>query len=162
MHVQIDKLCEQQWLYPGKKSRHMLHLLYHQESLRTMCLQQDSDHVCLWPGYQLNYDTAKHSYSVVMKESTGEWNGIVLSSVMRVGSVCMWMMNVHVYGIDLVSVTFQSAFAHDTQASPQVSWCGGGVISYNSRSHLVFLQGKVNSVRYIAQVVNSVLLPFLW
>ena len=35
------------------------------------------------------------------------------------------------------------------------------VISYNSRSHLVFLQGKVNSARYIVQVVNSVLLPFL-
>ena len=34
-------------------------------------------------------------------------------------------------------------------------------ISYNSRSHLVFLQGKVNRARYIAQVVNPVLLPFL-
>ena len=36
-----------------------------------------------------------------------------------------------------------------------------GGISYNSRSHLVFLQGKVNSARYIAQIVNPVLLPFL-
>ena len=35
-----------------------------------------------------------------------------------------------------------------------------GSISYNSRSHLVFLQGKVNSARYIAYV-NSVLLQFL-
>ena len=34
-------------------------------------------------------------------------------------------------------------------------------ISYNSRSHLVFLQGKVNSAYYIAQVVNPVLLAFL-
>ena len=34
-------------------------------------------------------------------------------------------------------------------------------ISYNSRSHLVFMQSKVNSARYNAQVVNSVLLPFI-
>ena len=33
-------------------------------------------------------------------------------------------------------------------------------MSYNTRSYLVFLQGKVNSARYIAHV-NSVLLPFL-
>ena len=36
-----------------------------------------------------------------------------------------------------------------------------GAISYNSWSHLVFLQGKVNSVRNIAQAVNPVLLPFI-
>ena len=36
-----------------------------------------------------------------------------------------------------------------------------GAIHYNSRSHLVFLQGKVNSARYIAQVVNPVPLSFL-
>ena len=36
-----------------------------------------------------------------------------------------------------------------------------GAISYDSRSYLVFLQGKVNSARYIAQVVNPVLLSFL-
>ena len=34
-------------------------------------------------------------------------------------------------------------------------------ISYNSLSDLVFLQSKVNSAHYIAQVVNPVLLPFL-
>ena len=34
-------------------------------------------------------------------------------------------------------------------------------ITYNSRSHLVYLQGKVNSARYISQVVNPALLPFL-
>ena len=35
-----------------------------------------------------------------------------------------------------------------------------GAISYNLRSHLVFLQGKVNSAPYIAQVVNPMLLSF--
>ena len=36
-----------------------------------------------------------------------------------------------------------------------------GTISYNSWSHLVFLRGKVNSARYIAQIVNPELLPFI-
>ena len=67
-------------------------------------------------------------------------------------------MDVHMYSIDLVSVIFQSAFAH-MQASLQASWCGGP--SYNLQSHLVSLQGKVNSAYYIALVVNPVLLPFL-
>ena len=132
---------------PVKKSRHMLHLLCHQGPLGTVCLQQNSDHVCLWPGYHIHHDghqwpemlthpktsnihtyllhdTAKHGYFGVEKESTGEWNGTLLSSVMRVDSVCMWVIDVHMYGIDLVRVIFQSAFAHDTQATPQASWCG--------------------------------------
>ena len=37
----------------------------------------------------------------------------------------MRVMDVHVYGLDLVGVIFRSAFAHYTQASPQVSWCVG-------------------------------------
>ena len=32
---------------------------------------------------------------------------------------------------------------------------------YNSRSHLVFLQVKVISARYIAHIVYPVLLPFI-
>ena len=48
---------------------------------------------------------------------------------------------------------------HDTQAPPQASWCGAA-ISYHSRSHLVFLQCNEKHCRYIAQVVNPVLLPF--
>ena len=35
-----------------------------------------------------------------------------------------------------------------------------GAISYNLQSHLVFLQGKVNSSRYNSQVINPVLLAF--
>ena len=117
-------LCEQRWPpehHLGKKS---LHLLCHQEPLGTVYLQQDSDHVCLWPGYHLHHDTAKHGYSGVVKKQTGEWNGALLLLVMRVGSICMRVMDVHVYGVDLVSVIFRSAYVHDTQAPPQVSWCG--------------------------------------
>ena len=55
-----------------------------------------------------------------MKESTGE-----LSSVMRVGSACMRVMDIHVYGVDLVSINFQSTFAHNTQAPPRLHGVGG-------------------------------------
>ena len=44
---------------------------------------------------------------------------------------------------------------------PHLSLHGVGAIIFSSWSHLVFLQGKVNSVCYIAQVVNPMLLPFL-
>ena len=127
-HVKIEALCEQRWpneQHPGKKSGHMLHLLRHQGTLGTVCLHQDSDHVCLWPSYYFNHDTARHGYSGVVEESTGKWNGALLSSVMRVGSVCMLMMDVNVYGVDLVSVIFRSAFTHNSQAPPQTSWRGG-------------------------------------
>ena len=86
------------------------------KNIENCLLQQDSDHVCLWAGYHLHHDTAKHDYSDVVKEFTGEWNGALLSSVMRVGSVCMWVMDIHVYGVDLVSIIIWIAFPHETQA----------------------------------------------
>ena len=74
----------------------------------------------------------------------------------------MGVMDVHVYGIDLVRAIFCNAFVHDIQA-PSSGFMVWGVegISYNLWSHLVFLQGKVNSACYTAQVVNPVLLPFI-
>ena len=98
MQVKTDALYKQQWLpkqHPGKKSGHMLHLLCHQGPMGTICLQHDSDHVCIWPGYHLHHDTTKHRYSGVVQESTGEWNGTLFSSVMKVSSVCMQVMDVH-------------------------------------------------------------------
>ena len=71
------------------------------------------------------HDTAKHGYSGVVKESTGEWNDALLSSLTREGSVCMRVIDVYVYGADLVSVIIRSTFVLDTQASPQASCCGG-------------------------------------
>ena len=59
--------------------------------METVCLQQDSDHMC--SGQATTYTTTKHSYSGVVKQSTGEWNGALLSSVMRVDSVCMQVMD---------------------------------------------------------------------
>ena len=83
----------------------------------------------------------------------------MLSLVMGVGSVCMLVMDVHVYGVDLVRVIFRSAFAHDTQAPSQASWYGGPSVTRDQIC--CFCRVKVNSARYIAQVGNSVLLPFL-
>ena len=37
----------------------------------------------------------------------------------------MRVIDVHVYGVDLVSVIFRSAFVHDTQAPTQASSCEG-------------------------------------
>ena len=119
---------EQWWLpeqNPGKKSGHILHLLCHQGPLGTVCLQQNSDHVWPWSGYHLYHNTAKHGYSGVVRESIGEWNGTLLSSVMRVGSAYIRVMDIHMYGIDVVSVIFQSAITPETQALPQASWSGG-------------------------------------
>ena len=62
--------------------------------------------------------------------------------------------------LDLMSIIFRSTFAHNIQA-PILGFmvCGPSV---TTRGHiLVFLQGKLNTARYIAQVINAVLLPFL-
>ena len=48
-----------------------------------------------------------------------------------------------------------------TTQRPHLRLHGVAAIGYNSRSHLVFLQDKINSAHYIAQVVNPRLLPFL-
>ena len=67
--------------------------------------------MCLWPGYHLHHNTAKCGYSGVVRESTGEWNGAVLSSVMRVCSVCMQVSVQRRPGERLL----RSTFTHDTQ-----------------------------------------------
>ena len=67
----------------------------------------------------------------------------------------MRVMDVHVYGVDLVSIILRTHSPHDTDPNSGLMVWRGEAISY-SRSHLVFLQGKVHSARYITQV----LLPF--
>ena len=62
----------------------------------------------------------------------------------------MLVMDVRVYGVDLVSVIFRSAF-NPRHTGPTSGFMVCGAVSYNSRSHLVFLPGKVNSFRYITQ-----------
>ena len=78
---------------------------------------------------------------------------------MRVGSVYMRVMDVHVYSVHLVSVIFRNAFAHDTQAAPQASWCGGHQLQVAVTFSVS--PGKVNSACCITQVVNLELLSFV-
>ena len=117
--------CFQQWSHSEKKSGHMLHLLCHQGPLRTVCLLQDSNHMCLWSGFHLYQDTTKHGYSDVMKESTGKWNDTLLSSVMRVGSVCMQEMDIHVYCIDLVASSSRVHSPMTYRPQPRLRDVGG-------------------------------------
>ena len=79
--------------------------------------------------------------------NTIPYNGALLSSVMRVGSVCKRAVDVYVYGVDLVSV--HSLTTH----RPQLRFHGKGTISYISRSHFGVSVGKVNSALYMAQIV---------
>ena len=116
--------------------------------------------MCLWPGCNLYHDTAKRGYSGVVKESTGEWNGALLSSVMRVGSVCM-------YASDGRTRVWRRPGEHhlpecirQQHTGPISGFMLWGNISFNSWSHLVFLQDEVNSFCYIEQVVNLVFCHF--
>ena len=54
-----------------------------------------------------------------------------------------------------------SEYIHLQHTGPISGFMVWGAISYNSQSHLVFVQCKENSARYIAWVVKPVLLPFL-
>ena len=119
-------------------------------------------HEFLWPSYYLHHDTAKHGYSGVVKESVGEWNGALLSSVLRVGSdFCL-------YASDGLTPVWRRPGEHHLpecirprHTDPTSGFMVWGANSYNSQSHLVILQDKVNSARYIVKVINLVLLPFL-
>ena len=52
----------------------------------------------------------------------GERPSVVFSDASR---ICrMRVMDVHLYGIDLVSVIFRNAFVHDTKPPTQASWSG--------------------------------------
>ena len=112
--------------------------------------------MCLWSGYQLHHNTAKHGCSGVVKESIGEWNETLLSSAMEFASDGHTPVRRR-HGEHHLPECIRPR--HIGPNSGFMVWEGG--ISYISRSDLVFLQGKVNSVRYIAQVVNPMLLPFL-
>ena len=108
-----------------------------------------SDHVCLWPGYHLHYDTTKHGYSGVVNESTGEWTGALLSSVIK-SRFCLYAND------GRTSIRRRQDERHLPECirprytGPTSGCMVCGATSYNSRSHLVFLQGRVNSARYIS------------
>ena len=71
----------------------------------------------------------------------------------------MRVIDVHVNGVDLGSVNLPECI-RSQYTGPTSGFMVWG-LQLHSRSHFVFLQGKVNSAHYIIQVVNAVLLPFL-
>ena len=104
--------------------------------------------MCLWSGYQLHHNTAKHGCSGVVKESIGEWNETLLSSAMEFAS------DGH------TPVRRRHGERHLPECiSPRYTGPTSGfmvwrAISYNSWSDLVFLRGKVNiALGYRAAVI---------
>ena len=129
-HVKINALCKQRWpsqQHPRKNSGHVLHLLCHQGPLGPVACSRTQNTSASGQDTTLYHETAKHGYSGVVKESTGcDENMLCLYACMRV-------LDIHVHGVDLVSVIFRSAFAHDTQAPPQASWCVGAIVITRGR-----------------------------
>ena len=84
-------------------------------------MQQNSYHVCLSPRhYQAQLLWCRES--VYWR---AEWLSVVFSDDSR---FCLQLyasdVDVHMYGINLVSIIFRSAFTHDTQAPPLAPWFG--------------------------------------
>ena len=123
--------------HPGKKFRHILHLLCHKDHWEPSACNRT---LIMW----------RVDWRV-------EWCSVVFSVESR---FCLYASDgrtpvQHRPGEHHLLECFRSQ--HIGHTSGLMVW---GSISYNSLSHLVFLQGKVNSVHYNAQVVNPVLLSF--
>ena len=88
-----------------------------------------------------------------------EWRSVVFSDE---STFCLYASNGHTLVRRRRSLWASSSGVHShTTRRPYLRLHDVVAITYNSRSHLVYLQDKVNSARYITQVVNPVLLPFL-
>ena len=122
IHVKIDA-CASSDGRPNsiqeKKSGHTLHLLCHQGPLETVCLQPDSSCVPLarlplTPGHH----QARLLWCCERVNQRVEWCSVVFSHESR---FCLYESVRHRPG----ERHLRSAFVHDTQAPPLVSWCGG-------------------------------------
>ena len=90
MHVKIEALCEKLLeQHPGKKSGAHVAPDVSPRSIGNHLFEAGLRSYVPLARLSFTHDTAKHGYSGVMKMLTGEWNGALLSSVMRVDSVCM-------------------------------------------------------------------------
>ena len=87
-----------------------------------------------------------------------EWRSVVFSDESR---FCLYPSNGHTRVRRRPDERHLPECIRSRQTGPISGFIICGVISYNLQSDLVFLQGKVNSACYIAQVAMPVLLPFL-
>ena len=138
MHIKIDALCKQQWppkQHPGKNSGYMLHLL-------TVRLR-----LCL-PLARLPLRPWHHQVRLLVKVNWRmEWHFAVFSDENMFslyasnGRTSVWHRLGECHFLDCI---------HPRHRGPTSGFMVWEAISYNSRSHLVFLHGKVNSARYMA------------
>ena len=94
MHIKMDTLWPSEQ-HPGKKCC-------------TCCVTKDNWEPSACSRTQITCPSGKATTYTKHGYSGGKWNGTLLSSVMREGSVCVQVMDIH-----------------NTQAPPQASWCGG-------------------------------------
>ena len=96
MHVKINTLCKQKWLYSGKKSRHMLYLLCHQGPLELSAYSRTQ--ITCASGQATTYTTTPPSILFWCCERVDwgvKWHSVVFSDESR---FCLYMrvMDVHV------------------------------------------------------------------
>ena len=116
-----------------------------------------------FPGYcglTFTLRQAKHGYSGVVKvDWRMAWCSVVFGDENR---FCLYASDGHTRVRRRSGVRNLPECIRLQHTGPHLGLHGVGAINYNSRSLLVFLRGtKQNSARYIAHVVNPVLLSFL-
>ena len=113
--------------------------------------------MCLWPGYHLHHDIPKHSYSVIVKVNwIGEWC-YVFSDESR---FCLYASEGRTHVCHRAGECHLQECICPRHIGPTSDTMRCGGLSVTTWSHLVFLQGRGNSARSIAQIVDPVLFPF--
>ena len=150
-YCQRPSLSIDRWILPDG------HMIPGDEcGLNFLKFEQDSDHMCMWPGYhllqaQILWCRERVDWRVV-------WCSLVLSDESR---FCLYASDRHICVWRRSGKRHLLECIHPWHTGPTSGFMVWRAISYNSQPHLVFLEGKVNSAHYIAQVVNPVLLPYL-
>ncbi|GFW21640.1 alpha-soluble NSF attachment protein [Trichonephila clavipes] len=95
-----------------------------------------------------------------MKEGCGWRNGMKLSLLTSHASVCnTTMIRIRVWRHRGERMLNSCVMHHHTGPTPGIMvWSG---IGYNSRTPLVRIAGTLNSQRYISEVLEPVVLPYL-
>ncbi|GFX75237.1 alpha-soluble NSF attachment protein [Trichonephila clavipes] len=91
-----------------------------------------------------------------MKEGCGCQDGIKLSLLVSHASVCNTTMVWRHCGERMLNSYVMHPY---TGPAPGIMVCGG--IGYHSRTLLVRIVGTLNSQRYISEVLEAVVLPYL-
>ena len=158
--IKINALCEQQWLNPREEIRVHVTPAVSLRTIGNLLLAAGlRSHVPL-AGLPL---TPRHCQAQLLwyRERVDwrlEWCSLVFNDESR---FCLYANDGHTYVWHRPGEHHLPQCIRPRLTGPTSGFMVWGAINYNSWSHLVFLQGKINSACYIAQIVNPVLLPFL-